>query len=60
VDGRSLRWRLLMLAGGMLLGGYGALVIWRPQVLTWTVAVVFVAVGAFCVASALLARGPRS
>lgn len=57
--GRSVRWRLLMLAAGALVAGYGVLVLVEPRVLVWTIAGCTFAVGAVLALSALIARGPK-
>ncbi len=57
--GRSLRWRLWMLAGGAVVAGYGVAVIWRPQVLLWSIGGACVLFGLVLAASAVLARGPK-
>ena len=55
-----MRWRTGMVLGGALIGGYGAALLIWPQILLWTVAGIFLAVGALFVLSAVLARGPST
>ena len=55
--GRSLRWRIGMLVGGLALCGYAAGLLWWPPLLAWSTAAVLAALGLLCVASAFLARG---
>ena len=57
--GRSLRWRLGMLVGGAVLGGYAVALVQWPQLLGWTVAVGIGLVGLMCVISAVFAKSPR-
>jgi hypothetical protein len=55
--GRTLRWRIGMIASGALLCGFAAALVWWPALLAWTVAVGCAGLGLLCVASAFLARG---
>ena len=55
--GRTLRWRLGMIMGGLALCAYAVGLSWWPPLLAWTTAVVVGGLGVVCVASAFLARG---
>jgi hypothetical protein len=48
-----------MIVGGALFAGFGVAVLLWPRLLAWLVAGSSLALGAFLVASALLARGSR-
>jgi hypothetical protein len=58
-DGRSLGWRLGLGFLGLILAGYGAALVYWPQLLGWTVASGFGLLGLLLVLSAVFAR-PRS
>ena len=56
-DGRSLAWRLGTLAAAALFGGIASALVWRPELLSYAVAVGFAALAVGCAISALAARG---
>lgn len=58
--GRTPSWRLSMLIAGLVLAGIGVAILLWPWLIVWAIAGVFLLLGAFCLLSALLARGGGS
>jgi len=58
-DGRSLKWRLGVGLGGLVLAAYGGALIRWPQLLGWTVASGFALLGLLLLLSAVFARSRK-
>lgn len=56
--GRSVRWRLGMVLGGLVVAGAGVALYLRPEILIWVLAGSLVLLGGVLVLSGICARGP--
>ena len=56
--GRSPRWRIGMIVGGLVVAGAGVALFLHPPLLIWILSGALVLLGGVLVASGLAARGP--